>query len=342
MVDFLDLPEFFFHQLIEWLELIDLTLLDCSLCCHNRRDLILNYISSYTIHFPLVHDFNIDEEGFAEIPSYWSWLRTRKIYMKEIIIYTIKEASLFLKTYIYRSNKEYANNLMITMRKFSVDLTNQSMNEINDLTMESLFVTLKNFTNLESFSCNSCSMSDEFLESIISFFPNLKEVCITNLPNITDIGVSSIFTASQSMLRKLLIVLCSGVTGTNISHTLLTNLVEFSCTQCNILEGLGTMSLSFAELKSLYLGFLESTFTDEAVRKVLSNLKNLKSLFLHNLGQLSGTSLRDVIPPSLTELTLSFCNNWHYWRRHLFTFTAIECNVAKDGYVTFDFGQRFE
>jgi hypothetical protein len=89
-------------------------------------------------------------------------------------------------------------------------------------------------------------------------------------------------------------------------------LVEFRLEGCSF-DDWRSMPISFTGLKSLSLNFMKSNpTTDETVREILLNLRNLNYLNICCLNQFSGTSIRDVISPSLTELRLVYCHDIKY------------------------------
>eukprot|EP01038_Epipyxis_sp_PR26KG_P010704 gene10704-14372_t len=307
---FLDLPEYLFHQLMEWLTLDEFSLLDYSFCCHDKRDLILNCISSSTIRSPLIHticrqsylDKTVTTRG--QLASYWSWLQTRKIYFKEIHLRSIKEASLFTEFYINSLTKKSADILGKTMKVFST----HNLNRNNISNLESILMTNNFFICLESFSCYNCLISDVILNSILSYSTKLNTILISNLPHITDAGLSSSLAVCQSKIQELTIAHCPGITGTNISPSLLTNLTLFHY-YGDGLEGLPSMSLGLTGLQKLLLCNMNIPYS---FREIFINMKSLTEIEVSHSSSFSGVNLQHAISASVKELTLKNCVNLTY------------------------------
>eukprot|EP01038_Epipyxis_sp_PR26KG_P008184 gene8184-11072_t len=300
----LDLPEHLFFQLMKWLTLDEFSLLDCSFCCLKNRDLILKYISSSTIYSPIEFTFDKDERG--EMALFWSWLQKRKIYIKTLLIESIKEASLFITIYFNRLTKECVDILGNTMKDFYVDLTGVRNNEMHLFMLECLMMTTKSFHSLESFSCCSCFLSDNILENLFWYTKKLRSISFSYLPNITDVGLSNSLSACKSTIQILSITGCPGISCTNISTNLFSNITELNFAGNN-LESICCMSLGLTGLKSLILSGMESGLSDDSIRAVFINLNYLTSIKFYDISGFSGISLENMISPSLTDLTLKSC-----------------------------------
>eukprot|EP01038_Epipyxis_sp_PR26KG_P015084 gene15084-20296_t len=300
-------PEFLFNQLMEWLTLIDLSSLDCSLCCHSMRDIVLNRISLSTVYSPLIHNF--DKEG--QLHSYWMWLQTRKIYFKEICIQSIKEASLFINLYASCITKESQKKLANTMKEFTISLDDDidiNNNETYMLTLETLLIGFKLFSNLETFSCDCRFVSDNILVSILSCCTKLKSISLSNLSAVTDAGISAILKICQTTIESLYIIDCSGIDRMPILPILLPNLVELNY-EGNNLENFRFISLGINGLLSLSLSGMEMTSTDDSIQETLKNLRNLTSFSIEDTPTFSGISLAHMLPASLTNIELRNCLN---------------------------------
>eukprot|EP01038_Epipyxis_sp_PR26KG_P013823 gene13823-18537_t len=307
----LDLPEYLFHQLMEWLTLDEFSLLDCSFCCHDKRDLILNSISSSTIHLPLTHYdppsfYNKKVTTRGQLSSYWSWLQTRRIFFEDVRLLSSKEAFLFTKFYIYPLTKKYADILGQTMKSFSIYHLNKDV-----INSDSIFMTVKLFNCLELFSCDNCLISDSILNSILSYSTKLYTIDFSNLPHITDDGLSSILATCHLTINVLFIQNCQGISGTNISPLLLTNLSQLRY-YGDSLEGLPSMSLGLTGLEQLSLGGIDTSLSDYSYRETLINLKSITEIEVYDSFSFSGVNLRDAISPFLEDLILKNCENLTY------------------------------
>eukprot|EP01038_Epipyxis_sp_PR26KG_P013269 gene13269-17779_t len=304
----LDLPEYLFLQLMEWLTLDEFSLLDCSFCCHDKRDMILNCISSATIYSPLTYP------GYRVgwwMDSYWSWLQTRKIYFKDISLQCINEAYLFARFYINPLTKESAYVLGNTMKKFNIDfLCDDSITEWHDLSneLDNILLAIKLFNCLESFSCRHCLISENILKSTLSHFTKLNTLSFVDLPHISDVELSSILAVCRSTIKELNISYCFGISGTNISPLLLTNLSHFDYSGGS-LEGLLCMSLGLTGLQKLKLFGMHSSLSEDSFRKTFINLKSLISV---EVSDLIGVDFHHAISPTLQELAVTNCANLTY------------------------------
>eukprot|EP01038_Epipyxis_sp_PR26KG_P013593 gene13593-18243_t len=296
------LPDHILYQLFgEWLSIIDVSGLDCALCCNNHsvREQFLRIISETSMHYPL------NSSSIPLSPSYWSWLVKRNFSVKELEFRELYNLTVvFGKKLI---NPSEINQIVVLEkeRDYSTTTSNNN-NQLSDLCLS--YTVLNRVEDISITTDHHYSFSiDEIYKTLSLVCTNLKSLSMTRL-NIDDDCLSCILESNKHCLSKLALSNCNRIRGINILPSLLENINELKIHKCGKLKEQG-WNIILSGLKNLKaLNFYSSFSGVSGLRNTISYLKNLKtlefSLEFNVFEDFSGM----IFPQTLNYLSVEFGN----------------------------------
>eukprot|EP01038_Epipyxis_sp_PR26KG_P013329 gene13329-17866_t len=236
------------HLFSEWLLIVDVSTLDCALCCHRNfvRQNLLSIISENSINFPfsaLVVSFNL---------SYWSWLVKRNFSVKTL---NFKRELLDLSVVLNNFNMSEIKTIPMNQQNKISKVSTSKNDKQSDFCIIFNILDRVEFIRFYSPSILQSLLEHETCKKLSLVCTNLKKISITGF-DVTDESLSLILESNSHCLSKLELQ-CNSITGMNILPSFLTNLKE---------------------LKILYCASLQ----EEGWNKILVGLKNLTSLAFHS------------------------------------------------------------
>eukprot|EP01038_Epipyxis_sp_PR26KG_P005388 gene5388-7471_t len=277
------LPEFVVNELITWIGIVELSLLDRSFCIHknNFRVNVWNQISTSLILSPIAC---ISLKGIHNnlLMSYWSWIISRNICLKFIRFNSFVELDYFVT--LFQStlmNDDYQD--IFCQKLTTIEFFRNSLNKKN---IKFIIFVFKKLINCNKLVINYSELSVDSMDVLlISLSESIKKLTtlLINCNKLGHFALSSIISANHSTLVELSII---NFIGSKIADT----------------------PMSLFNLEQLNLELL-SYLTDDGLRSFSLGLTKLNRLRLSNMSSISNNGMIMILPHlmSLSELVLDLC-----------------------------------